>query len=384
MIPSANSLSRHLVIHLIPKPPPLICGVGDYATLVGRKIEELYPNVQCGYVACGNTSAANSHEEPARRDATGCDAAGLWRAVSELIDELNGDADSLTIVIHYSGWSYERNGAPAWLAAALERRPPRFWGAKIVTMFHEFYAAGWPWRRACWSYLRQRKVAIRIARLSDGLMTSRQLSARWLERVTGRASGAVPSLPIPSTIGEPEEVVPWEARSACAVLFGGARFKRPFLQGRGAQSTAELCRKWEIRTLVTIGAPAEVDRAAFQRTGIDVIETGFLPASEVSAQLGTARLALVDYFSAYYAKSSVLAAMAARGTPLIFPRARGASDGLRFGEHLWDLRSARAAGSDEARLRLSSLSRAARAWYEKHSFEQHAKILCRFLASGTD
>lgn len=374
---------RHLLVHLIPKPPPMICGVGDYAALLGRKLEDLHPNVKCGYVACGHTSAASPSQEPGRRDATGCNAAGLWRSVAELVGELNGNAAALTVLVHYSGWSYERNGAPAWLADALEHRPAGFSRAKIVSMFHEFYGVGWPWRRAFWSYRRQRNVVIRIARLSDGLMTSRQQGAQWLERITDRASGVVPSLPIPSTIGEPDEVVPWESRSACAVLFGGARFKRPFLQGRGARSTAALCQKLEIRTLVTIGAQAEVDCAAYRRTGINVIERGFLPASEVSTQVGTARLALVDYFPAYYGKSSVLAAMAARGTPLIFPRARGASDGLRFGEHLWDLQSAQAARPDEARRRLSSLSRAARAWYEGHSFEQHAKTIRKFLPSGT-
>lgn len=375
---------RHLLIHLVPKPPSVICGVGDYSTLVGRKIEHLYPNVQCGYVACGRASAANSSQEAGRRDATGCNATGLWRAVGELIEELNGDADSLTIVIHYSGWSYDRNGAPAWLAAALERRPPGFFGAKLITMFHEFYAAGWPWRRAFWSYLRQRNVVIRLARLSDELMTSRQQSARWLDRVTGRATGAVASLPIPSTIGEPHEVVPWEDRSARAVLFGGARFKRPFLRGRGAQSTAELCQKLEIRTLVNIGAPADVDRTIFQRNGVEMIDMGYLPAHDVSAELSAARLALADYFSAYYAKSSVLAAMAAHGTPIIFPRRGRASDGLRFGKHLWDLRSARAAMPDEARVRLSSLAQAAHAWYEGHNLERHANLLSRFVARDAD
>ena len=361
----------------------MICGVGDYATLVGSRLEQLRPELRCGYIACG------SQREPRPSDATGlrnitgtCDARCLWRAVGELADELNSDADALTLVMHYSGYGYEPSGAPAWLAGGLEQRPRRFTEAKIVTMFHELYATGWPWQRIFWTSSRQRAVAVRIARASDALLTNREQSARWLERVTGGVGGVVPSLPVPSTIGEADEIVPWEARGARAVMFGGAQFKRPFLQGRGAKNTAALCRKLEIRTLVGIGQPAEADQAAFRASGIEVVQTGFVAANEASAYIGAARVALVDYFSGYYAKSTVLAAMAAHGTPVIFPRSGNASDGLRFGEHIWDLPATRAASPHEARARLSSLSLVLRAWYEGHGIERHAGAVARCADSA--
>lgn len=363
------------IIHLVPQLPPVVSGVADYAVLVGHKIEEQQPEIRCGYIACGYQTAGDGAGR-FRRNATGsCDATQLWRAVHEISQEFNGDIDKLALVVHYSGYGYDQAGAPGWLADALERRPPQFAAVRIVSMFHELYATAWPWRRAFWYSVRQRGVATRIARISHALITNREQSARWLEQVTGRAAGSVGSLPIPSNVGEPCEVVRWDARASQAVTFGGAAFKRPFLVGRGAQATAALCRKLEIGTLLCIGVPVEIDERAFQSNGIDVIQTGFLDAAEVSARFRGARLSLVDYFHGYYSKSSVLAAAAAHGTPPIFPRHREASDGLRFGEHLWDIQSAHAAGSQEACARLSAMSQAISAWYAGHSIAQHARRL---------
>src|SRR5438445_738128 len=46
-----------LIVHIVPQSPPAICGLGDYATLIGSKMEELWPDVRCGYVACGHQAA---------------------------------------------------------------------------------------------------------------------------------------------------------------------------------------------------------------------------------------------------------------------------------------------------------------------------------------
>jgi hypothetical protein len=106
-----------------------------------------------------------------------------------------------------------------------------------------------------------------------------------------------------------------------------------------------------------------------------VIQTGYLAAHEASAHFEAARIALVDYYPGYFAKSGILAAAMAHGTPPIFPRAVGATDGLRFGDQLWDIHSAIAENRKEISARLSSISRSARAWYDGHSLERHATLL---------
>ncbi|HEV8071809.1 MAG TPA: hypothetical protein VGP76_29105 [Planctomycetaceae bacterium] len=366
-----------LIIHLVPQLPPANCGVGDYATLVGHKLSELRPETHCGYVACGHREAEQPVRSPGWRDATGrCDAVHLWRAIARVAEELtDGRTDCVSLAVHYSGYGFAANGAPRWLAEALNRRPPQFSAARIVTVFHELYATGWPWRKAFWMSAQQRNVTIRLARLSDALVTNRDQSARWLEEISSSPKGSVPSLPVPSNIGERCNSFPWELRAPHAVAFGGAQFKESFLAGRRAKTTAALCRKLDIDKLFSIGPRTTVAEATFRSSGIQVIQTGYLAAHEASAHFEAARIALVDYYPGYFAKSGILAAAMAHGTPPIFPRAVGATDGLRFGDQLWDIHSAIAENRKEISARLSSISRSARAWYDGHSLERHATLL---------
>jgi hypothetical protein len=364
-----------LTIHIVPQLPPAVSGVGDYALLVGSAMQDLSTGECCRYIACGCVRTEHA-PDGTRRNATGaCEPSRLWQEVREVADELGYAGDGSALIVHYSGYGYDRNGAPGWLAAALERRPRDLKGVRVVTMFHELYAMSWPWRRAFWYSLRQRLVAARIARASDVIVTNREASARWLERSGHLAPGSVASLPVASNVGEPKEIVPWMLRSRVAVMFGATRFKRPFLVGRGARDAASLCRNLEIETLVSIGTPSEFDERAFKSNGIEVVQTGVVAAADVSSHYRAARFALVDYFPGYYSKSGVLAAAASHGTPPIFPWEGRASDGLKFGEHLWDLPAALRAGAEGALTRLVSISQSIRAWYEWHSVERHARLL---------
>jgi hypothetical protein len=195
----------------------------------------------------------------------------------------------------------------------MENRPAEWRTARVVTFFHELYATGWPWRRAFWQSARQRRVAERIARASDALMTNREQSARWLESVTGRPAGSVPHLPVPSNVGEPESVPAYEDRPPHAVVFGGVGHKRKFLTGHGARRTAQACRALGITRITDIGAPTPIDHRPFKEAGVEVVQTGYLPKEEVSALLLDARVGFADYNPDYLEKSGVLAAYSAHG-----------------------------------------------------------------------
>lgn len=371
-----------LIIHIAPQLPPAICGVGDYAVLVGRRMEEVQPDVQCDYIACGHQAALlNGTGLGAGDEPILWNARRLWQAVKDRIDGTPSAQGDCALLVHYVGYGYHPLGAPVWLADALEQRPAWFSTCRIVSMFHELYATGWPWQRAFWNSSRQQAVAIRIARASDALMTNRAASARWLERVAGRPAGGVPSPPVPSNVGEPEEVTTWEERQPIAVLFGGARFKERFLVGSAAVATAEVCEKLGIESVYSIGASSGVTDKAFRSRGVHVIQTGILPAEEVSERFLEARIAFIDYFPSFYGKSGVFAASAAHGTPPILAVSRGASEGLRIGEHFWDLSAARLANRVEAGMRLSQMSQSILSWYKQHNTWQHAQVLAGLICS---
>ena len=207
----------------------------------------------------------------------------LWRAVDEVVDELAGGAiDSLSLVVHYSGYGYDTGGAPGWLADALEGRPSRYSAVRLVSMFHELYATGRPWQRAFWNSSRQRISSVRVARASDALITNREQSARWLERMTGRAVGSVPCLPVPSNIGEPLENLPWESRGPQVVTFGGARFKRPVPRGPRRELPRCCAGNWTSARWSALASVRNSIERCFDRDGIEVVQTGFLAAPEVS------------------------------------------------------------------------------------------------------
>ena len=221
------------LIHLVPHLPPEICGLGDYATLVGEKMEDLHSDVRSLFLACGHRPTTVATESTAARDVTGsCEANSLWRAVTELVNEQ--PADQVNLVLHYSGYGYAPNGVPSWLAEAIEHRPADCAEYRVTTVFHELFATGRPWERAFWSSGRQQSVARRIAAASDGLLTNRYESARWLEQATGSPTGSVPHLAVPSNVGEMEQV----ARVAIAIADGSAIWRRT-IQARVPESAGE-------------------------------------------------------------------------------------------------------------------------------------------------
>ncbi len=349
-----------LLLHLTPQLPPAICGLGDYATVVGARMEGLRPGVRCAYLACGHRVAPQNAER-------------LWQNIERLSAEqaAKGPADgALAIILHYSGYGYAPNGAPAWLAEALERRPAWLGGARVVTFFHELYASGKPWERAYWVSGRQQSAAERIARASDALVTNCEQSARWLEGVTGRAAGSVPHLAICSNVGEPAELVPWDERARQAVTFGGARYKR-FALCKQAEEVACLLRQLEIEELIDMGESVPIATGVFERAGVRVETRGRLPAADVSAVLSQSRVGFLEYPPNFVAKSGVFAGFAAHGVKVVLrQRMPLALNGLEHAAHFVALGDDRAAEDVARWLTSSSVVN----WYQSHNIERHAEL----------
>jgi hypothetical protein len=304
-------------------------------------------------------------------DATGvCEPEGLWQAIRKIDAVVTND--EIALVIHYSGYGYDPDGAPAWLANALERRPSQFAPVRIVTFFHELYATGRPWQRAFWTSRRQRAVAIRIAQCSDEMISNREQSARWLEQQTGRPNGSIYHLPVCSNVGEPEELLSWECRSPRAVLFGGRKFKESFLK-RNSVATIKACKRLNVSSLVDVGTPAIIDRKAFQRADIAIEQAGWLPGPDVSRIMGNSQFTFIDYHPGYIAKSGVLAAAAAHGSlPIVLRDLQGGADGFYTGQHCIDMHSLLSENQIEMASQFPVVSRSIRDWYESHSLARHA------------
>lgn len=305
------------MIHIVPQLPPEICGLGDYATVVGARIESLFPDVQCCYVAAGYRKSNSSASHKASRDVRASrDGSLLWRAISELGDGFS--ANDVAVVLHYSGYGYDANGTPEWLVEWVGNRPASLNGVRLVTFFHELFATGRPWQKAFWFSRKQRSITARVAAASDACLTNREQSARWLEQAAGLKSDSVPHLAICSNVGEPDTLIPWESRLPRAVTFGGAAFKRFALFDRAA-SVAQVLHDVGIGELVDIGELTPVDLKAFEAQNIEVLQKVRLPAEDVGQILCESRIGLLDYNPAYIDKSGVMAAFIAHGVVCLTP-----------------------------------------------------------------
>jgi hypothetical protein len=278
----------------------------------------------------------------------------------------NGEVDRDVVVLHYSGYGYDQDGVPDWLADAVECRPV---AVRMITYFHELYANSKPWRRAFWYSCQQRSVARRIALASDVVITNCYSNAVWLEGVLGCERRRVRWMPVFSNIGELPVVLPREHRRARGVLFGAWQFKRPFLGGRAALRTARTCRKWGITQLVDVGVIGPVNRDLFLAHGVALEQTGYLSAEEISGLMAQSQLGFVEYPRAVAEKSTVLAAMAAHGLGIV-----------RANPRLEYPFQSKALNEDDASFEECGLS--ALRWYRDHSLEAHARMFLSALAAS--
>jgi hypothetical protein len=367
-----------LFVHIVPHLPPEICGVGDYAMAVGGKIEELHPEVRCGYLACGYRRSNATENAAARRDITGhCNVGEIWQCVTNLAE---GRApEEVAIVLHYSGYGFATDGAPTWLADALERRPREWSKCRVVTFFHELFATGRPWDRAFWLSGRQKTVAKRVARASDALLTNRSQNARWLKDAIGCARSSIPHLAIPSNVGEPPQTSVVDQRQPIAVVFGKTRFKEWFLD-RNAIQTVQLCKHFKIDRIIDIGPSVDRRNRFFLAHGISLERLGILPAELVSRWLCSARLGFQTYFPGSLAKSGSLAALASHGVPTVIadnvPIATDALEPfvnfLPFEDVLRNTRQLRISVQELANIGAKLLR-----WYQEHDITAHARLMVK-------
>lgn len=286
-----------------------------------------------------------------------------------LVVETEGRPCSL--ILHFSGYGFQRRGLCFWLLREIEnaRRElgPRL---HLVTMFHELFASGPPWRSAFWLSRVQAWIAMRIARASDALWTNTELHARWLRQQVD-ASIPIDVNPVFSNIGEPDVVAPAEGRTRRLVVFGA-----PSTRGRALRLLpryANRLRSQGITEVVEVGSgPAfpwveEILAHYF---------VGRLGVDQVHDLLQDSAYGLIDYPPRYLGKSSVFAAYAVHGCVTLNTADSDLdSDRLQRDLHFAALPPAGDVPHDaEARQRVCD---AARDWYAQHSLARQAQGLAQ-------
>jgi hypothetical protein len=230
-----------------------------------------------------------------------------------------------TLLLHYVNYGYSPRGVPVWLPYVL-RRLQNASGMRLVTVFHELYAAA-SWRRsAFWLRPMEMHIARTIARLSAISIVSNEIQQAQLRQLAPEAD--VILQPVASNFGEPTlsfaelaERVPdrW-------IICGGTELVERSLASFW-QNAPLIAPPFSPRELFVVGG---VEKAGIRARlgGLQDIRTHYCPNVEASLAteiLSTCAFAWIDYFHqprvpmATILKSTAFAAFCAHGVIPVFP-----------------------------------------------------------------
>jgi hypothetical protein len=326
---------------------------------LAERLSEAAPGLHQSFVCAGTTS----QQTPGIAFPV-TNLAGAFERATRLRECLAcDDGFPAVIYLHYVGYGYAPRGAPVWLPRVLrdvlEQRP----GTRLFTMFHELYACGFPWRSSFWLEPVQRRVARVLARLSHGVFTNQRTAAIWLNNQT--LSRPAVYAPTCSSVGEPEQLVPWRGREPVAAIFGGVGireliYRLPDDTLRMAFDRGGIERVWDI------GPPTPHQRPLLAGRG--VTRFGVLPRDEVSMRLGAVRLGLLSYPVRVLTKSSVAAAYLAHAVPILLTQWEDSNDKYEGPAYLSQ------EGGDESMC--ADVAMQGFRWYRKYA---HSTLAARYV-----
>lgn len=299
------------LVQIVPRAPDDCGGVGDYARQLALRLQELY-GIDSTFVSAAPAGPLNRID--------GFTVLAPLRTISRTIEP------SAALLLHYVNYGYNPRGVPARLPVIL-RRLKNAGGARLVTIFHELYAAR-SWRRsAFWLGPVQKQIARSIADLSEAAIVSNETQGAQLRQL---APGTRILLqPVMSNFGEPSLTQADLARRDPHrwLICGGVELLERSLRSF-VESAALIPASYAPRELFVVGGTESSQiRGLLDR--LPNMSTHYLPRIDSSAAaeiLSTCVFAWMDYFHqpgaamATIFKSTVFAAFCAHGVIPVFPR----------------------------------------------------------------
>jgi len=345
------------IVQIVPRFPPAISGVGDYALLLARELRASY-EIDSRFVLAGG-----AHSSEAANDFA---VNVIRRQASSLIEALRGET---IVCLHYVGYGYQKRGYPAWLAKGLRTWKYENGNSRLVTMFHEVFATGKIWNSSFWLSRFQRATARAIASASDAVLTNRQAYAETLSQFRPCLPAPV-VIPVFSTVGEASPTGECK-KQAWLVVFGGDGWAHEAFTLH-ADVIKTICDQLDIDRVVQIGSS---DNYGFNYRPVDV--KGVLPPGEISGILRKCKAGFLSYYSGYLSKSTIFAAYCAHGVVPIFPADNHSGrDQLFRGVHYLlpsDLRAL------DIRSTLSIVAGNIHEWYRDHDLKKTGAIFAETL-----
>ena len=346
------------IVQIVPRLPPSISGVGDYAYLLARELRATH-DIHTHFIVC----------DPFWEGAENVDGFAVGRINDHSSDilakEISDCGMPAALVLQYVGYGYQKRGCPVWLVKALNEWKRQDSTRRLLVMFHELYATGPPWRSSFWTSLLQRTLVKSLALLSDHCVTNLNASMHVLVRMTARRESDFSVFPVFSNVGEPKLASNLGRRKARMIVFGSAAWRRQAYHEH-QDALEQACRELGIAEVVDIGPSC----GGIPKLSGRCVSKGSLPPDQVSREMSDARAGFFSYPAACLGKSGVFAAYAAHGLAPMTYAANVADnkDGLRPGEHFLPVSASLRCDAQ----RIESIGQQVRRWYVGHKISEQA------------
>ena len=301
------------ILQIVPHVPGTLDGVGDHAL---RLAEALFDedDMRTTFLVAASTSVQEK------------DGFEILSGFSN--ESFESVAPSMHhVILHYSNYGLGHRGMPFELrrfAQRLRRSLPGKW----ITMFHELYASGPPWRSAFWTRPFQVKIARDLMDLSDACFVSNRVIGDEIRRYD--SGKPVHQVAIMSNLGEPH-LTEFASRSpGCWAVCGGTkllqRSLRTFLERKHAIPEA-----FRPERLYAIGGrrDARIEDLLRENTEMPVSYHPEVSAEAASEILEQCRFGWLDYYGAgkvwpgLIFKSATVGAYCAHGVIPVFAHEEG-------------------------------------------------------------
>jgi hypothetical protein len=359
------------IISIVPRLPPIVDGVGDYASLLAISLKINFC-ISTQFIACDPqkpVEAGNDKLSPIQLpDRT----APALLAILEQYGELD------TILLHYVGYGYAKRGCPVWLVEALKKWRSFKNNRRLIIIFHEVYAtSSSPWNSQFWTSPLQQKIAKDLVRICDRAITSNQIFANLITNFDPQRFNQIPIIPVFSNIGEPTDLLPLNQRQPWLVTFGNASLRQRIYTHHLDQLT-DICHQLGIQEIYDIGANStEIVRQVPQ---VKVNSMGILPATQISEIFSLAQVGFINSPVKYVGKSTIFAAYCAHKLLSVFPTENidNNQDGIELGQHYWSIQD----GKEIDLYLAQTIANNAYQWYWQHSLNVLTSSIANLLQNS--
>jgi hypothetical protein len=364
------------MIQIVPALPPATNGVGDYSLAVACVMRREFGLDTLFVVGSEQWQGPEEIEGFAVRKVAARSAEGLEAALLNATGP--AAAGERNVLLQLSGYGYSARGCPFWLLEGLKRWRAKQADSRLVTMFHELYAAaGPPWSSTFWVHAAQKMVMAGLARRSDVAVTNIARYREVLERLDSSKQGRIKALAVPSNVCEPLELEELGSRAKNMVVFGlpGSR-KRSYETRMAVLQRA--CEELSITEVHDVGGkfagiPERIG-------GVPVRTHGVMGAAELSLLLSSSMAGFLDYPPEFLGKSSIFAAYCAHRLLPVLPDTGGGcrpeADGIECGVHYCGVAKN---GQEFVAANPQRIADAAWKWYQGHSRMSHARAFADAL-----